>query len=190
MRVYPKFRTPYDKDMPAIFGASIVVLSLLLQLGETGLDKILACPIVAKIRANYKRTAVMKVIWELKRKNMITARKNTKTFSLTASGTKKAIRATVQIHKLMGPDKTAWDGTWRMVIFDVPEKKRYARDYLRDLLKGMGFFRLQLSTWVTPHPIPEIIQDVLVEWDLTKYTRILHVDEIDDDGDLRTHYGI
>lgn len=82
----------------------------------------------------------------------------------------------------------AWDGTWRLVIFDVPEKYRYQRDYLRDLLKGLGFFQLQKSTWITPYPIPEFFASLLEEERIIAYARILHVDEIDYDKDLREHF--
>ena len=45
-----------------------------------------------------------------------------------------------------------WDKKWRMVIFDIPEAKRPARDQIRRLLKDLGFLKLQISVWV--HPLP------------------------------------
>ena len=40
-----------------------------------------------------------------------------------------------------------WDGKWRVVIWDIPEKRRVARDLLRYKLKQLGFERLQKSVW-------------------------------------------
>lgn len=46
-----------------------------------------------------------------------------------------------------------WDGLWRMVVFDVPEIERKARDQLRRTLKTGGFGYLQHSVWISPHPL-------------------------------------
>ncbi|MDO8443801.1 MAG: CRISPR-associated endonuclease Cas2 [Candidatus Azambacteria bacterium] len=51
-----------------------------------------------------------------------------------------------------------WDGKWRLVIFDVPEKHKNAREALRRKLKDLCFFRLQDSAWVTPHPCDDEIR--------------------------------
>ena len=40
-----------------------------------------------------------------------------------------------------------WDGKWRIVIWDVPEKRRIARDLLRYKLKQLGFKLFQKSVW-------------------------------------------
>jgi CRISPR-associated endonuclease Cas2 len=45
-----------------------------------------------------------------------------------------------------------WDKKWRVVIYDIPESKRNERDAVRNLLKQLGFYKLQISTWV--HPLP------------------------------------
>lgn len=46
-----------------------------------------------------------------------------------------------------------WDKKWRVVIFDVAEKRRKKRDYLREKLKSLGFGMLQESVWISPFPI-------------------------------------
>lgn len=47
--------------------------------------------------------------------------------------------------------KTAWDKKWRLVIYDIPEKKKSARDCLRKYLIDLGFGRVQDSCWVSPY---------------------------------------
>lgn len=44
-----------------------------------------------------------------------------------------------------------WDNKWRLVIFDIPEKHKKAREALRHKLKDLDFVRLQDSIWVTPY---------------------------------------
>ena len=51
-----------------------------------------------------------------------------------------------------------WDGKWRLVIFDVPEKDKKAREALRYKLKDLNFVRLQDSIWVTPYPCEDEIR--------------------------------
>mgnify|MGYP001606639190 CR=1 FL=1 len=56
-----------------------------------------------------------------------------------------------------------WDGKWRMVIFDIPEKKKRARDALREKLKELGFQELQHSVHIVPYNCKDEI-DFLVEF--------------------------
>ncbi|HBU22235.1 TPA: hypothetical protein DEB02_04810 [Candidatus Beckwithbacteria bacterium] len=44
-----------------------------------------------------------------------------------------------------------WDGFWRLVVFDVPERDRRKRDLLRRKLKLMGFGALMYSTYISPY---------------------------------------
>jgi phenylacetic acid degradation operon negative regulatory protein len=45
-----------------------------------------------------------------------------------------------------------WDGTWRMVIYVVPEENRAERDLVRRTLAWHGFGPLAAATWISPHP--------------------------------------
>jgi len=49
----------------------------------------------------------------------------------------------------------AWDGRWRLAIFDVPLGRDSARTKLRRYLRAQGFGYLQNSVWITPHPLLE-----------------------------------
>ncbi len=49
----------------------------------------------------------------------------------------------------------AWDGRWRMVLFDVPVARDSHRRRLRRYLHERGFGCLQGSVWVTPDPLEE-----------------------------------
>jgi phenylacetic acid degradation operon negative regulatory protein len=46
-----------------------------------------------------------------------------------------------------------WDGQWRMVMFDLPEKNRALRNSLRNELRAARFGCLQGSVWLTPDPV-------------------------------------
>lgn len=63
-----------------------------------------------------------------------------------------------------------WDGIWRLVSFDVPEKKAKLRKRLRNKLKELGFGMLQESLWVTPHDLGEKLEQFLEEENLKDFT--------------------
>jgi phenylacetic acid degradation operon negative regulatory protein len=49
--------------------------------------------------------------------------------------------------------KRRWDGKWRMVVFDVPQRRAGERIRLRRSLADRGFGYLQDSVWITPDPL-------------------------------------
>lgn len=50
-----------------------------------------------------------------------------------------------------------WDGIWRVVAYDIPEKYKLQRNYFRKKLKAVGFRQLQHSMWVVPYECREEI---------------------------------
>lgn len=57
-----------------------------------------------------------------------------------------------------------WDKKWRVVIFDVSERKRKQRDSLRNKLKDLSFGMLQESVWITPFPIASELKEYFDDW--------------------------
>lgn len=65
-----------------------------------------------------------------------------------------------RLHALGGRDperqwSRAWDGSWRLVLFDVPLGEDVRRARLRRSLRTRGFGHLQNSVWITPDPMEE-----------------------------------
>ncbi len=54
-----------------------------------------------------------------------------------------------------------WDGKWRLLVFDIPEKHRCERRLLRFELYTSGFRRLQKSVWLTPYRVDGAFVDRL-----------------------------
>lgn len=50
----------------------------------------------------------------------------------------------------------AWDGRWRLVLFDLPESENRQRVRLRRVLRDLGFGYLQNSVWLSPDPLDEV----------------------------------
>jgi len=83
-----------------------------------------------------------------------------------------------------------WDGKWRLIIWDIPERERRYRNQLRNFIKDRGFYMLQQSVFVIPYPLPNSAVEFLKESGLLKYIRFLRVDKMDDDKFLRGHFGL
>src|SRR3989338_7737656 len=48
-------------------------------------------------------------------------------------------------------EETAWDGRWRLLTFDIPEKQAGARHVLQRKLKQLGFYHFQRSVFMLPY---------------------------------------
>lgn len=82
----------------------------------------------------------------------------------------------------------SWDGRWRIVIFDVPESQRPVRDYIRSVLKRVGFYEFQRSMWIYPHKLPGFLLKMIDDPKMRKYARVLTTYDIDYDEDLRRQF--
>ncbi|OGG59701.1 CRISPR-associated endonuclease Cas2 [Candidatus Kaiserbacteria bacterium RIFCSPHIGHO2_02_FULL_49_16] len=84
----------------------------------------------------------------------------------------------------------AWDKKWRILIFDIPERRKGLRKKIRNTLQAIGFVRLQDSVWVYPYDCEDLI--TLLKADLRVGDDMLYiiVDVIERDAKLRRRFGI
>ncbi|MBL7159086.1 CRISPR-associated endonuclease Cas2 [Candidatus Microgenomates bacterium] len=78
-------------------------------------------------------------------------------FRLTNSGRKEIVRD----FPILSMQQKKWDKKWRLVIFDIPEKKRKARDALREKLLKLGFGKWQRSIYISPHNFSQDLREFL-----------------------------
>ncbi len=81
-----------------------------------------------------------------------------------------------------------WDGKWRVVVFDIPEKYKYARNVFASKLKELGFHQLQRSVWVCPHPCEEEIAFLREVYEIGPFVRTLTVEKMDIEADLLSKF--
>jgi len=113
---------------------------------------------------------------------------NGKYYELTSEGEKKLRRFELQGYKLSKPKK--WDRKWRVIIFDIPEKKRNIREKVRHLFVSAGFLRLQDSVWVYPYDCEDIIGLLKTDFGVGKDILYMIVDEIENDKHLRQDFDL
>ena len=92
--------------------------------------------------------------------------------------------------RLSNIKKKRWNGRWRVVIFDVPERRRVVRDRLRDIMKEVGFVRLQDSVWVFPYDCEDFITLLKAELKIGVAILYMVVEHIENDKYLREHFGL
>jgi CRISPR-associated endonuclease Cas2 len=113
--------------------------------------------------------------------------KNNERFvKLTQKGQLEALLAKARLPQA----RQKWDGKWRLIIFDIPEDSNTRRAFFRTLLKKNGFLQLQQSVYISPYPLNREALKYLQETRLTGYIRILKVEEIDNDVDLKKKFGL
>lgn len=81
-----------------------------------------------------------------------------------------------------------WDKRWRLVVFDIPEKRRKVRNALRDMIISLGFVKIQNSVWVYPYDCEELV--TLLKVDLRLHREVLYaiVEKIENDAWIRKHF--
>ena len=107
---------------------------------------------------------------------------------LTKKGCVAASRIRTGLIEISKPRK--WDGRWRIVIFDISEKRRGLRVRVRHLLKRLGFLRLQDSVWVHPYDCEE--NRKAFSNTISESVKVLYIiaDAVEYDRPMREHFGL
>ncbi|MEK9179837.1 MAG: CRISPR-associated endonuclease Cas2 [Patescibacteria group bacterium] len=154
-----------------------------------GVDKALrTLGIWYKAQDRRSRYRVRKVFGELKRAGLIERSEGNEgmNITLTESGKSKAAWHRVKEMKLSQPKK--WDKKWRIIIFDIPENLKRARNIFRKKLKEFGFITLQRSIWIYPYECRDEIQflsDFLV---IRQYVNLIEAIRLDGEATLKERF--
>jgi len=107
---------------------------------------------------------------------------------ITKEGKKQVLKYDLEEMEIKRPVR--WDGKWRFVIFDIPNKKRLASNIFRKKLKELGFFHLQRSIFVHPFPCEKEIKFLRVIWEIEPYVRLATVDHFEGEELVRLKFGL
>ena len=107
---------------------------------------------------------------------------------LTAKGETRLEFLEVSDWKVDKPKK--WDGKWRMLIFDIPEKRKLLRNKIRFTLISIGFAKLQKSVWIFPYPCEDLVNLLKVDFKVGKGLLYLIVDSIENDRSFRKSFNL
>ncbi len=83
-----------------------------------------------------------------------------------------------------------WDGRWRVVLFDIPERRRGVRNQLRKFMQEFGFVRLQDSVWIYPYDCEDIIVLAKANFRIGVDALYMIVEQLERDTHLREHFNL
>lgn len=132
-----------------------------------------------------------RAINSLYRSKVVSTKKNydgTLTLVLSKEGERLAL--TYDIENMCVKRPASWDGKWRIVMFDVPEKFKRTRDSIRMHLKGMGFYEFQKSVFVHPYPCAKEIEYIMEFYEARKFVRFIVATDIDNALELKRYFRI
>lgn len=109
--------------------------------------------------------------------------KNKEFLQLTRKGKLKALLEKANVKPV-----EVWDRKWRLLTFDIPEDFHLERDRFRALLKTHYFVKLQASVFISPYSLNRNAIEYLNQTGIIRYVRIMRVDEMDNDKDLRKKF--
>lgn len=123
---------------------------------------------------NIKRSELSRVLKRLRENSLVDFIDDDKLMvRLTDKGKEKALLA-----QMLVKDKK-WDGRWRIVVFDIPEKRRVVRDLFRSKLKAWEFIHLQKSVWASKKNCTKVLRDFIRQVGIKDWVIVFESDNVD-----------
>src|SRR3989344_1132187 len=88
------------------------------------------------------------------------------------------------------PHPKHWDKKWRVLIFDIPEKRKGLRDKVRLTLVFIGFKQLQKSVWVYPYDCEDLITLLKADFKIGRDIIYIIADTIENNAELKKSFGL
>ena len=90
-------------------------------------------------------------------------------YSLTENGHSLLTKGT---QRIFVRKNNQWDGSWNIVIYSVPERRREARDRLRLELSWLGYGPLSEATWISPYDLTKEVEDLAERLQIKEYIQM------------------
>ena len=137
----------------------------------------------------YPKKRVSDTFYNLKKQGLIEIKKQGPQIyiNLTEEGKKKA--SFLQINDLRINQPKRWDRKWRLVIFDIAQKKRLIREAMRGKLKQLGFYHFQKSVWIHPFECLDEIELLKDFFGLSEdELRLIVAERLGNDDELKEYF--
>ncbi len=108
--------------------------------------------------------------------------------AITDKGKTKILTFDPENLKINKPKK--WDGKWRVITFDIPEKRRNVRDALREYFKQLDFFEFQKSVFVYPYDCKDVLDFLIEFYNIRAHVRQILAVDLDNSLDLKNRFDL
>ena len=121
----------------------------------------------------YERKRLRQIVKRLARQEVVSFKQEGEEtiVKITEKGKQKILKFDIDNLQIKEPD--TWDGKWRIVLFDVPETKKLAREALRRKLKELGFYQFQKSAFIYPFECKNVIDFIRVTYEIGDFVKYI-----------------
>lgn len=139
-----------------------------------------------------KEKQIKKVLFDLKKRKIINIveENNEVKIYLTEKGKEKVITRSIKLLLDFKKKNKKWNGKWFLIFFDVPEKERIKRDYLRKYLKKLGFYPYQRSVYILPFECEKEINLIKKIVDGAEYMKYIIAEKIEDEEKIKKYFNL
>ena len=81
-----------------------------------------------------------------------------------------------------------WDGKWRIVMFDIPERYKWGREGFRRRLEEIGCRQLQKSVFVTPYRCKKEVVLISEIYGVKEFVKIIRTKDTPVEGDIGVYF--
>lgn len=188
------FKTPIKAGNDHQYPTSKEILHVLASAGAIGLifmfpGAALGIGTLLSIgKKNYRPWKAKHMINQLKKQKYVQVieKEGKTTVIITKKGMVRALSYKLDDLELNKPKK--WDGKWRVVIFDIPDKYKKMRDIFRMRLKQLGLCKMQESVYVSPYGCFNEIEFLRELYGIAIDIKYLMVEKMEDDDFFRQHF--
>ncbi|HEY4501352.1 MAG TPA: hypothetical protein VJI70_03810 [Candidatus Paceibacterota bacterium] len=178
------------KYLREILLASIAISGLVLVAAITpnALAQLRYLPAIKRAQLRYKaKTALGRLAMQ---KLIVFEKRGGKSYAHITPEGRKILAFEEQKASLKNKKKRPWDKRWRVIIFDIPEKRRRTRDRLRITMRELGFVHLQDSVWVYPYDCEDLMALLKANLKIGAAVLYMVVEHIENDKHLRAQFGL
>lgn len=87
----------------------------------------------------------------------------------------------VELDRLAIAAPKRWDSIWRVVLYDIPEESKSARNALHEQLRRVGCIQLQRSVWITPFPCRDVVEALSSNYEVDQYVTYFEAQRLDNE---------
>lgn len=181
-----KLRYPTNEEILSLLKAGFIISAAFIAPGSLrGLKGLISSP-----WQNFNKSLLKRKFKELKEQKLITVEEENgqEIVKISEEGKKYLKRIELKNLKIKKPKR--WDGKWRVVIFDIPENLRKAREYFRSELERLGLIAVQESVYIYPYPCFTEINIYRELYQVKDYVRFMVVKEIEKEEEFREEFKI
>ena len=138
-----------------------------------------------------EQAQLRKAVERLRRRRLVSLlMRGKETYLLITKEGKEQLKR-FEINTLQIEKPKEWDKKWRIVLFDIPEKRKGARNAIRRKLLELGFYSLQKSTFVHPYDCQDEIDFIAQFFNAEKFIQYVVCDDLGaNEPIVRRHFNL